>query len=100
MAKIKVNFYGVTKDSVNGPYTEVQMPEKFTLRQLLNILKEIHGEKFEEGILDKHCGVKSYVRFFVNREPVDNFDLDKQLSTGGDSAEAAILVMPTSEGGC
>lgn len=99
MVKIKVNFYGVIKDSVIEPHTEVQMPEEFTLRQLLNSLKEIHGEKFQEGILDRHCGVKSYVRFFVNREPVDNFELDKQLNVGGDSAEAAILVLPTSEGG-
>ncbi|GEM_PF-5944052 len=99
MVKVTVSFYGVTKDSVSEPETEVQMPQEFTLRQLLGSLKERYGEKFEEGILDPHCGVKSYVRFFVNRESVDNLDLDRQLKVRGDSAEAAILVIPTSEGG-
>lgn len=99
MIKVKVNFYGVFKDTVSEPQVEVQMPEEFTLRQLLDNLRARYGEKFEEGILDQHCGVKSYVRFFVNRESVDNFELDKKLKINGESAETAILILPTSEGG-
>lgn len=99
MITVKVNFYGVVKDIVNEPQVEVQIPDEFTLRQLLDNLKNKFGEKFQEGILDKHCGVKSYVRFFVNREPVDNFDLDKKLKISGDIADTAILVLPTQEGG-
>ena len=99
MVKVKVNFYGVLKDSVSEPQTEVQMPGEFTLRQLLDSLTKRYGDKFQEGILDKHSGVKSYIRFFVDREPVDNFELDKQLVIKGESAEAAILILPTSEGG-
>ena len=97
--RVRVNFYGVVKDIVNEPQVEIQLPDEFTLRQLLDNLKEKFGEKFQEGILDKHCGVKSYVRFFVNKEPVDNFDLDKKLKISGDIADTAILVLPTQEGG-
>ena len=95
----KVSFYGVIKDIVSEPQVEIQVLDEFTLRQLLDKLKEKFGEKFQEGIMDKHCGVKSYVRFFVNREPVDNFDLDKRLKISGDIADTAILVLPTQEGG-
>ena len=99
MVKVKVNFYGVLKDSGMEPQTEVLMPQEFTLRQLVDSLHKKYGKKFEEGVLDKHCGVKSYIRFFLNREAVDNFDLDKKLNISGDSVEAAILVLPTAEGG-
>ena len=95
----KVSFYGVIKDIVNEPQIEIQIQDEFTLRQLLDNLGEKFGKNFQEGILDKHCGVKSYVRFFVNREPVDNFDLDKKLKISGNIAETAILVLPTQEGG-
>lgn len=99
MVKVKVSFFGVLKDIVNEPQVEVQISEEFTLRQLLDKLRIRLGKKFQEGILDQHCGVKSYVRFFVNREPVDSFDLDRKLKANGGSVETAILVLPTQEGG-
>lgn len=99
MVKVKVNFYGVIKDAVSEPQVEVQMPGEFTMRQLLDNLRERYGDKFKDGIFDEQYGVKTYVRFFVNREPVDNFELDKKLKIDGENAETAILVMPSSEGG-
>lgn len=99
MVNVKVNFYGVIRDAVSKPQVEVQMPAEFTMRQLLDNLKEKYGDKFKDGIFDEQHGVKNYVRFFVNREAVDNFELDKVLKVYGESAETDILVMPSSEGG-
>lgn len=99
MVKVKVSFYGVIKDAVKEPQVEVQMSDAFTMRQLLESLREKYGDKFKSSIFDEKYGVKTYVRFFVNKEPLDNFELDKELRINGENAETAILVMPSSEGG-
>lgn len=99
MVKVKVNFYGVVKDAVKKPRAEVRMPEEFTMRQLMDNLEKTCGDKFKDGIFDEQYGVKTYVRFFVNREPLDNFEIDKKLKINGEVAEVIILVMPASEGG-
>ena len=97
--RVKVSFYGVIKDAVSEPTIEVQMPNKFTLRQLLNNLGDKCGESFRESVLDDQYGVKNYVRLFVNKELIDNLDLDRELGIAERSVDASILIMPSFEGG-
>lgn len=99
MVTIRVNFYGVIKDAVSKSHVEIQMPVSFTLRHLLDNLKKECGDKFQDSIFDEEHGVKNYVRLFVNKEPLDNFELDKEIKATGEIIETSILVMPASEGG-
>ena|SRR3990167_1912757 len=99
MVTVQVNFYGVIKDAVSKPQAEIQMPGRFTLRQLLGALKEVCGDKFQDSIFDEKFGVKNYVRFFIDKEPLDNFELDKEIKANGETINTSILVMPASEGG-
>lgn len=99
MVTIRVSFYGVIKDAVSKAQVEIQMPANFTLRQLLDNLRETYGDKFQDSIFDEKFGVKNYVRFFLNKEPVDNFDIDNEIEARGEIIQTSILVMPASEGG-
>lgn len=99
MVKITVNFYGVIKGTLAEPKIEVEMPEVFSVRQLLDALRNKCGEKFAESVVDEYGIPRPHVRMFINKEAVDNYDLDFKWKINGLEAESSVLVLPTSEGG-
>ncbi len=99
MVKVTVNFYGVVKATLAEPRVDVEMPEVFTVRQLLDSLQNKCGEKFAQSVVDEHGIPRPHVRMFINKEAVDNYDLDSKWKISGTEAESSILVLPTSEGG-
>ena len=99
MVKVTVNFYGVVKGTLAEPRVEVEMPAVFSVRQLLDSLRKKCGEKFAESVVDEYGRPRPHVRMFINKEVVDNYDLDSKWEISGLEAESSILVLPTSEGG-
>ena len=99
MVKVTVNFYGVVKGALAEPRVEVEMPAVFSVRQLLDSLRKKCGEKFAESVVDEYGRPRPHVRMFINKEVVDNYDLDSKWEISGLEAESSILVLPTSEGG-
>ena len=100
MVVARVKFYGVVRDIVSSPQVELEMSQQEpSLRQVLAHLAEKYGKKFTERVLDSGCGVKPYVKLFVNSEEIDSSKLDTKLQIKNGSAEVTVYILPATEGG-
>ncbi len=96
---IRVKFYGIIRDVVDGPQVEMQLPQDSRVIDLLRSLVDRYGEKFAERVMTSQGGLKTYVKVFINNQEVDANHLNTQLVTEGESAEALVYVLPATTGG-
>lgn len=100
MVVARVKFYGVVRDIVSSPQVELEMSQQEpSVRQVLTQLAEKYGKKFAERVLDIGCGVKPYVKVFINSEEIDSSELDTKLQIKDGSAEIIVYILPATEGG-
>ena len=75
-----------------GQEEEVCLSGEATVRDLLTILAEKHGDEFRESILTSDGQLHPVTRVFVNNFEINEFNsLDTRL---GDDSELSITVMP------
>ena len=96
---IRVKFYGIIRDVVDGPQVEIQVDSDFTVKDLLGYLAQRYGEKFVERVMTSEGGLKTYVKVFVNNREVDSNNLSIPLNTEGEATEAMVYVLPATTGG-
>ena len=96
---IRVKFYGIIRDVVDGPQVELQLPQNSTVNDLLRSLADRYGDKFVERVFNSQGDLKTYVRVFINNQEVAGNFLTTRLVTEGESAEALVYVLPATTGG-
>jgi MoaD family protein len=96
--KIKVKFYGTVRDIVKEKEVEIEGNGILNIMDIINIFIERYGNRFKERILTNNGKLQSYVRIFINDDPVDYRELDKKLINKGDS-EILIYILPAQMGG-
>ncbi|HLE80900.1 MAG TPA: hypothetical protein VJA25_06380, partial [Dehalococcoidia bacterium] len=69
---IRVKFYGIIRDVVDGPQVEMQLPRGSRVIDLLRLLADKYGEKFAERVMTSQGGLKTYVKVFINNQEVDS----------------------------
>jgi molybdopterin converting factor small subunit len=98
MIPVRVKFYGWIRDVVDGPEAEVSLPEESSIKDLVDLLVERYGPGFAERVLEGRRGFKSYVKFFLNEEEIN--DLEARLKKEGQNAvQAMVYVMAAMDGG-
>jgi molybdopterin converting factor small subunit len=96
---VRVKFYGVIRDVVDGPQVELELSRDSTVRDLLRSLADRYGEGFVERVMDSQRGIKTYVRLFINDNEIGNDSLDTRLATGEAPLQALVYVLPATTGG-
>lgn len=96
---IRVKFYGIIRDVVDGPQVEMQLPQGSTVIDLIRSLADRYGQKFVERVMTSQGGLKTYVKVFINNQEVDSNCLTTTLVTEGESTEALVYVLPATTGG-
>lgn len=96
---IRVKFFGIIRDVVDGPQIEMQVPQDATVRDLLGHLANRYGERFAERVMTSDGGLKTYVKVFINNREVDSKNLTVPLVTEGEATEAMVYVLPATTGG-
>lgn len=96
---IRVKFYGIIRDVVDGPQIEIVLPHDSTVDDLLRYLADRYGERFVERVMTSQGGLKTYVRVFINNQEVAANDLARPLMTPGETTEATVYVLPSTTGG-
>lgn len=96
---VRVKFYGIIRDVVDGPQIEIQVNPELTVKDLLSYLAERYGQQFVERVMTSEGGLKTYVKVFVNNREVDSNNLATPLITEGEATEAMVYVLPATTGG-
>ncbi len=96
---VRVKFYGIIRDVVDGPEVEMQLPQGSTVIDLIHSLADRYGQKFVERVMTSQGGLKTYVKVFINNQEVDSSSLTTRVVTEGESTEALVYVLPASTGG-
>ncbi len=91
MSKVNVSYYGLIQ-RVSGNQEEVYLSGETTVRELLHLLVERHGNEFRASLLTSDWRLQPMARVFIDGRDINEVDsLNTKLK---DNSELSITVLP------
>ena len=98
-AKITVKFFGFIIDVVKKPEIQVEIVEEYSVREFLEYLSQMFGERFRERIFTECGNIMDHVRVSIGKKMIEKDDYNKKLIKPGMSEEAIKLFVFSSQMG-
>ncbi len=91
MSKVKVIYYGLIKNKVDSQDDEIHISGEATVRELLRLLVERHGNEFRDKLLTSDWQLQPLVMIHLNGRDVNDIDgLNTKLT---DNSELSIMLL-------
>jgi len=93
--KVEVKFFTSLREITGKKVDEIQLQNVITVEELLTLLSEKHGKKFNEYVYDKKGKVQGFLSFLVNGKNINVLQgFDTKLKQGD-----TIAILPPVGGG-
>jgi len=92
---VVVKYYAMLRERVGKKNEALSMPEKTSVRKLLDVLVERNGEEFAKYVYDKDKRLKSQLSFMLNGVNIKSLDGGDTILNQGD----VLSLMPPVGGG-
>ncbi len=83
MPKLTVHMYGTiaAQAGIDAPSCEVDVPGRATLRQVFELIAQLHGQKFLDTVVDASTGqLQPFLHVIVNNQSVQRLNgLDTEV---------------------
>jgi MoaD family protein len=92
---VEVRFFTSLREITGKKVDEIQLQNLITVEELLTLLSEKHGKKFNEYVYDKKGKVQGFLSFLVNGKNINVLQgFDTKLKQGD-----TIAILPPVGGG-
>lgn len=96
--RIEISFYGFVRDLVNTSKFVIDTSDQTTLREILDLAAQRHGERLRDRLLNRSGELAPNVQIFVGEHPTTS--LDDPIDHGHDlSAGVKVFVLSATAGG-
>jgi len=82
--EVDVKFYAMLREATGKKVETVVLPEKSSVRDLIDLLVERYGDRFGYYIYDKQKRVRDYLSFMLNGVNVNSLSGFETLLSDGD----------------
>ena len=93
--KVTILLFAALKEVAGKKRVELTFDQSLTLKDLMTELSERYGKKFYRFVFDEDGRFKSYIRFFINEEPVKASEVEQINLKDGD----IVAIIPPVSGG-